>query len=238
MKKPIKRALIGLALAVGLVVFAAAFFGVRFFLATSAMTPVETSKLNDSVFCCKDKFVNVFVFKGTTGYVLVDAGFGEESLVAELNKLNIKPDMVTGLLLTHTDGDHIGAVGALKNAKIYMHKDEEQMINGTNGKFPLYHPKWSFGPYTLLNSNDTLIVDGVKVKILHLPGHTPGSCCYLINNEYLAVGDNASLKNNSLSHFVDFFNMDTPQQEVSMAKVPELYSAKHILTAHFGILNR
>ncbi len=238
MKKPIKRILIGTAIVVGIVLLIAAGFVIKFYTETKGMTPVETSRLNDSVFCCKDKFVNVFVFKGNKGYVLIDAGLGTNSLAAELNKLNIQPDDVTALLLTHTDGDHIGAVGAFRNAKIFMHKDEEQMINGTNGKFFFSRTKWKFGPYTLLNSNDTLTVDGVKVKILPLPGHTPGSCCYLINNDYLAVGDNLALKNGKITHFNDFFNMDTPKQEAALQNTPEIQTAKHILTAHFGVLNR
>jgi hypothetical protein len=37
----------------------------------------------------------------------------------------------------HTDPDHIDAFHLFNNAKVYMHEDEEQMINGKACKFLL-----------------------------------------------------------------------------------------------------
>ena len=200
------------------------------------MTPAETSQINDSVYCIKNKFVNAFIFKGKTGYLLVDAGFAESSFKTELDKLGIDPSQINNLLLTHTDGDHIGATGLFRNCKIYMHKDEEQMVNGQNGKFFFLHTKWKYGPYTLFSSNDTLVLDGIRVKIFHTPGHTPGSCCFLIGKDYLITGDNLRYNDGKISHFNDSFNMNTKQQEESIKSLPNFDSIKYILTAHYGIV--
>ena len=40
----------------------------------------------------------------------------------------------------------------------------------------------------LVREGDELELAGLKVKVLHTPGHTPGSVCYLIENE-LFTGD-------------------------------------------------
>jgi glyoxylase-like metal-dependent hydrolase (beta-lactamase superfamily II) len=167
---------------------------------------------------------------------MVDAGLGAESMAAEMKKLNIDPKEVTALLLTHTDSDHIGGVALFSNAKIYMHKDEEQMIDGRNGKFPFIRFHWKYGPYNLVSDNDTLLLEGLRVKVIHTPGHTPGSCCFLINGSDLAVGDNLAIHNGVISTFNDFFNMDTRQQAAALAEIPELHTAKYILSAHYGIL--
>ena len=235
MNKTLKRIIWGIVILVGILILLAGSFFLKFYMETRHMTPAETQRINDTVFCVKDRFVNTFIFKGKEHYLMVDAGFTAEGVKAELDKLGIPADGITTLLLTHTDGDHIGAVGLFKDPKIYMHKDEEQMINGTNGKF-FMHPKWKFGPYILLNSNDTLTIDGLKIKIIHTPGHTPGSCCYMIGKDYLLTGDNLAYKNGEFGHFNNFFNMDTKEQEASIKTLPDLKSIPFILTAHYGII--
>ena len=235
MKKAVKIALWGFGILLGLLVIAGAFFIINFILATKKMTPADTSAVNDSVYCVKDKFVNAFIFKGKQSYLMVDAGISKESFRAELNKLGISPEKISTILLTHTDGDHIGALELFVNPAIYLHKDEEQMINGQTAKMGPFKTKWKYGPYKLLNSNDMLTVDGLKIKLIHTPGHTPGSVCYVINGDYLVTGDNLIVVDGKAEHFVEQFNMNTAQQIESLKALPDLKSFKYILTAHHGI---
>ena len=238
MKKPLKRILYGFLVIIGILILVAGYFGFRFWYGGRDMTPAETQKINDSVFVVKDKFVNAYFFKTGQGYVMVDAGVSEENFMAQMEKLGIKPAEVTTVLLTHTDSDHIGAMGLFKNASVFMHKDEEQMINGKNGKLFFLRIHWKYGKYTLLNDRDILRIGNLKIQIIHTPGHTPGSCCYLVNNEYLATGDNVVFKNGKPEHFTDLFNMDTPAQEAALKNIPELKSTPFILMAHHGILKQ
>jgi len=117
-----------------------------------------------------------------------------------------------------------------------MHHDEEQMINGTTGKTKFSKTKWKYGPYTLLANNDTLTIDGLKIKILHTPGHTPGSSCYIIGRDYLATGDNLVVKDGKYEHFIEMFNMNTAQQVESLKILPDPSSFKYILTGHHGVV--
>lgn len=236
MNKLVKRTLLGLGILIGLVVIAATVFLINFILATRAMTPADTSAINDSVFVVKDRFVNAYIFKGKQNYLMVDAGFGEKSFLAELNKLGIAPEKITAVLLTHSDGDHTGSIGLFENPKIYMHKDEEQMINGQTAKMGPFKTKWKYGPYRLFNSNDTLAIDGLKIRVIHTSGHTPGSVCFVINNDYLLTGDNVVVENGKYGHFVEKFNMDTPRQLESITMLPKPDSFRYILTGHHGVI--
>jgi hydroxyacylglutathione hydrolase len=236
MKKPLKRILWGVATLLGLIIIGVVIFLINFLSATKSMTPNETVAINDSVFCIKDKFVNAFIFKGEQNYLMVDAGIGEKKFVTEMKKLGIKPEQITSLLLTHTDGDHTGAINLFKNAAIYMQNNEEQMINGTTGKTKYSKTKWKYGPYILLNSNDTFALDGLKIKILHTPGHTPGSSCYIIGNDYLVTGDNLVVTDGKYEHFSEMFNMNTPEQVESLKLLPDPASFKYILTGHNGVV--
>jgi glyoxylase-like metal-dependent hydrolase (beta-lactamase superfamily II) len=235
MKKPVKLVLWGLGIVLGLLFIAAVLFYINFRHATKAMTPAETGSLNDSVWCIKDRFVNAYIFKGTKSYLMVDAGIGESNFKKELDKTGIEPDKITTLLLTHTDGDHIGATGLFKNAMIYMHKDEKQMIDGTTGKTRLSKTIWRFGPYKLLSNNDILSIDGLRIRIIHTPGHTPGSSCYIIGNDYLVTGDNLIFSNGKYEHFLERFNMNTPEEIESIKKLPDPTTFRFILTGHNGV---
>ena len=220
---------------VGLLVLAGVGFYISYKVSTKTMTPAETGAVNDSVFSVKDNFVNAFIFKGKSSYLMVDAGFSKSSVLLELKKLGIAPEKITTILLTHADSDHTGAIGLFTQPKIYMHKEEEQMINGQTAKVEPFKMHWSYGPYILLNSNDTLTIDGLKIKVLHVPGHTPGSVCYVIGNDYLVTGDNLIVKEGKATPFLDKFNMNSAQQVESLKGLPDLKSFKYILTAHFGI---
>ena len=236
MKKPIKIILRGVTIIIGILLIAVIIIFFNFWKATKLMTPAETSQLNDSVWCLKDRFVNAFIFKGQDSYLMVDAGLGKKNIKEALDKVGINPDQITTLLLTHTDGDHTGATDLFKNTVIYMHHDEEQMINGTMGKTIFSKTKWKYGPYKLLNSNDTMTLDGLKIKVLHTPGHTPGSSCYIIGKDYLVSGDNLVVKNGKYEHFTDKFNMNTQQQIESLKLLPDPATFKYILTGHNGIV--
>jgi len=231
-----KSLLRGLAIFAGLLLLAVILFYFRFRDATRAMTPAETGAINDSVWCVKDKYVNAYIFRGNSGYILFDAGIGKRNFKKQLEKTGIEPGMITTIFLTHADGDHIGAIGLFKNPVIYMHKDEEQMVNGTRGKMKYFKPVWKFGPYRLLSGNDSLVADGIKIKILHTPGHTPGSSCFRVGDEYLVSGDNLVVSDGKFGHFVEMFNMNTPEQVESLKALPDIGEFSYILTGHHGIV--
>jgi glyoxylase-like metal-dependent hydrolase (beta-lactamase superfamily II) len=235
MNKTLKLSLRISAAIFGLLIIAAVLFFINFRQGIKDMTPAKTGALNDSVYIIKDRFVNAYLFKGNDAYLAVDAGMGAKYFKKEMAKIGIKPEQVKTLLLTHTDSDHTGATGLFTNANIYMHKNEEQMIDGTTGKTKYSKTVWKYGSYVLLSDNDILTIDGLKIKILHTPGHTPGSSCYIIGSEYLVTGDNLTISDGNYMEFIEKFNMNTPEQLESLKTLPDPSSFKYILTGHHGV---
>jgi glyoxylase-like metal-dependent hydrolase (beta-lactamase superfamily II) len=209
---------------------------INFRKAANATMPSDTKALNDSVWCIRDRFVNAYIFKGKDGYIMFDAGIGIKNFNKQLEKLDIKPKKVSAILLTHTDTDHTGALPLFKNAILYMHRDEEQMINGKTGKTKYAKNKWKSGPYTLLNDYDTLNINGLKIRIVLTPGHTPGSICFIVGNDYLISGDNLIVKDGKYKQYPDKLNKNTSQQIESLKKFPDPSEFKYILTAHYGVV--
>ncbi|MEI7504781.1 MAG: MBL fold metallo-hydrolase [Paludibacter sp.] len=196
------------------------------------MNVIETKQIAKNIFAVNNSFVNMFLVKDSDFYVAIDAGNDKEMVTIELKKLNINPDKVVAVMLTHTDGDHTAALQLFKNAKIYLARQEEQMINGTTSKFLFIGNKLSCKNYNLLDNQQIINVGNLKIKGILTPGHTPGSICYLINDKYLFVGDAFGLKNGKLSNPNELFSMDMKTGIQSMAKIKHLLKAEYIFTAH------
>ncbi len=112
---------------------------------------------------------------------------------------------ITAILLTHGHFDHIGAVRDLydnaqctaredtagERPRIFIHELDAPMLGDPElnaGKGLLGRSVTAPEATDTVKEGDVLELAGLKVKVLHTPGHTPGSVCYLIEGE-LFTGD-------------------------------------------------
>ena len=199
------------------------------------MKPISTSEILPSIFAISNMQVNFYlVGLPDRKYIAFDAGTSEKISMAELGKVNIQPDDVAAVFLTHTDSDHVGAIGLFPQAKVYISKPEEQMIDGsTKRAFFMGYNKLERS-YETLSDGETVEIDGITIKCVVAPGHTKGSACFIVNGKYLFSGDNFSLKNGKVKPFVAFFNMDGGAQRKSIAKIARLQNIEAVFTGHHG----
>jgi hydroxyacylglutathione hydrolase len=229
-----KKILIALVIiAVVVVVIAVLFYMLRIYPEIKKMSALPTQKLNNDVYAVNDSHVNMFLIKGKTKYIAVDAGNHIKTIEKEMKKLAVDKNDVVAVFLTHADADHTAATDYFTDATIYLAKAEEQMVNGTTRRMLFFYNKLN-RKYTTLEDGQVLNVDGLTVKSILTPGHTPGSTCYLIDGKYLFAGDNLSLQNGHAELFNDFFNMDSATQGISLKKLAKLMGVKYIFTAHYG----
>ena len=100
---------------------------------------------------------------------------------------------VEAVLLTHGHFDHIGGVGAFYAAgvKVYCLKEELALVSGEDNLASTMGGGMVISPFkigALLSDGQELNICGLKVKVVATPGHTAGSCCYLIE-DMLFTGD-------------------------------------------------
>lgn len=99
------------------------------------------------------------------------------------------------ILLTHGHGDHILAVGDLKKqfgVKVYAAKAEEGLLldPAQNLSKLLFRVPVTVKPDVLLEDGQEFMEAGIRLRMLHTPGHTPGGCCYYQEEEkVLLSGD-------------------------------------------------
>lgn len=104
-------------------------------------------------------------------------------------------------------------------------------------KYGVIYNKKIEEPYKLLKENDEVAVGTIKVRAIETPGHTPGSMSYLIDGEFLFVGDAFKLIDGKAYPNSPFYCMDTAKQEQSIKKLAKLKDVHSVFTAHGGYSN-
>ena len=90
---------------------------------------------------------------------------------------------ITKIILTHYHYDHVQRINELidkTNATAYFHENESDFLKNVI--------KNKSAKVIKLKGNETINIGQIKIKIIHTPGHTPGSICLLIGNK-LITGD-------------------------------------------------
>ena len=106
--------------------------------------------------------------------VVIDPGYEPDTILVEAKKLGKE---ITAVLLTHGHFDHVGGVRELAaetGCPVYLHEAELSMP-----------PQMTAGPLFYTNTygeGDFVEAAGLSFKVLHTPGHTPGSVCLLCEN--------------------------------------------------------
>jgi hydroxyacylglutathione hydrolase len=115
---------------------------------------------------------------------VVDAAWEIDTIL----KIAAQDDMeITHALVTHTHPDHVGGgfagmeiAGVTEllekcKAKVVVHKAEAEFIKGLS-------------PSDMIKSDngDKVDVGGLKIELMHTPGHTPGSQCFLVDGRVVS----------------------------------------------------
>jgi len=139
-------------------------------------------------------FVYLIGDRSTGEAVAVDPAYAPDELVDTLADDGMR---LTGVLATHYHADHVGGdlfgheivgIAALLEQvaiPIHVHKDEVAWIEATTGV--------GRENFVAHSSDDIVQVGGISIRLLHTPGHTPGSQCFLVDGR-LVAGDTLFLQ--------------------------------------------
>jgi glyoxylase-like metal-dependent hydrolase (beta-lactamase superfamily II) len=234
MKKILKKVLIITGIII--VVLVLAFLGMFLKLKSEIkdFAPMETGQVIDNIFVVKDDFANIFIIQDSIQYIVIDGASNPATVAEQMEKLGITPGNVLAVFVTHPAAVPVGALSLFDNAKLYMSKEEVQMINGTKSKFLWFGNSISRTDCILLEDRETVQIGNLKFEAILVPGHTSGMTAYLVNDKYLFTGDIVSLKDGKIAPIPAFFDMDSKQAVQSHEIIRHLPAAEYIFTGHWG----
>ena len=119
---------------------------------------------------------------------VVDPGADADKILAAAEAEGAKIEWV---LLTHAHFDHIGGVAELQRAgaQVVLHRDDFGIASSfKNLAFYAGVKVEKFVPDVTVSGGETLDVAGVKVRVIHTPGHTAGGVCY-VAGDVIFTGD-------------------------------------------------
>lgn len=176
--------------------------------------------------------VNCYIIfdETTKKAIIIDPGDEPDILMDFIRKNGLIVDYI---LCTHGHFDHVGVVSDLKKetgAKVLIHKDELTIYNAARDMAAF----WGYDinslpePDGFVEEGDTINVGSLNFKVLHTPGHSPGSIS-IYGNGIVITGD--TLFEGSVGR-TDFYGGDIKRLKESFNRLMSLHDDTRVLPGH------
>lgn len=140
--------------------------------------------------CPKSFASNTYLLLSQNEAFVVDPSVSTDAICKMLKEYNAT---LSGILLTHGHFDHIVSIDTLRerlNIPVYVHNDDACMLTDgrLNGFYTFFERDCVHDPADkFLKDGDTILIGNESLSVIHTPGHSKGSCCFLFNEN--DVGD-------------------------------------------------
>ena len=134
---------------------------------------------------------NCYILQSKTTGIIIDPGDEPDRIVRFLRDIQMKPAQI---IATHTHFDHVLGVDSIRaklNVPFLIHRDDLSMLESMQNRvrqimgFEVPPPP---KVDSFVKDGDSLRVGEESVRILHTPGHSPGSIS-LSGEGYVFTGD-------------------------------------------------
>lgn len=187
---------------------------------------------------------NVYLVDGGKKLVLIDAGGGAgvDSILRNVSDLGFDAVRLELVVITHCHFDHIGGIPEIRRltgCRVGVHEAEASAVEKLDPELTLSGMAKArglrvepIGVDLVLRDGETLRVGSVELKVLHTPGHTPGSICLFMRDgekRVLFSGDVVSAQGRL--GFINGPGFDLVAHKKSMGRLVEL-KADVLLPGH------
>ena len=126
-------------------------------------------------------WTNCYILSGGSGdAVMIDPGGPTDEAKAYIDKNSLK---LKKILMTHGHADHIMGLGEVRGMSedgVAIHSDDAACIVSASENLSsvMGNPAEFKEADLLLSDGMDIVIGGVKIQVIHTPGHTRGSCCF------------------------------------------------------------
>lgn len=132
---------------------------------------------------------NCYIAENNGECVIFDACSESEKIRSFIENKGLKP---VAIVQTHAHFDHIGALDVY-DLPVYIHSEELDILHNPNYNYAADVNMKVCNTKSLnlqhIADGDILELAGMKIEVIHTPGHTKGSVCFLIDDTALISGD-------------------------------------------------
>lgn len=214
----------------------------RFADCGTSQPPVEVNQRFSDTFAFEGLKVtftySCYLIKHGDDYMVWDTGHPltagavapKTSLVEQLARLNLKPEQIKFVGISHFHGDHTGQVGSFPDATLLIGKGDWEGLTATPpaaGANPAPFARWigGGGKVEPLPNDKDVFGDGTVI-VINTPGHTPGHHALLVKlrdkGAVLISGDLAHFHENYESNGVPWFNASRAETLASLDRFKKL----------------
>ena len=176
---------------------------------------------------------------GANCYLIISKGHAlavdpAPSAEAIKRKAESEGAVIDGILLTHGHFDHIVSLDTLRaslSIPAYVHTEDAPMLEDgrKNAFFEFFGRDRKYAPAEfLMRDGDIIPVGEEEIKVIHTPGHSPGSVCFLCGDT-LITGD--TLFADSIGR-CDLWGGSHEAIKASLAKLRDYNGSMRILPGH------
>lgn len=211
--------------------------------------PAPTGPVGSGVVAVREGDVNFWLYSRGDDVVAFDTGhLNFPGVDGELARAGCDPARVRHVFLTHADVDHAGGIDAcgtsiFPNAQVYLGRKEEAYLTGETHRMVKAGVRLKncvrLAPgYRLLDDGEHVRVGDVDVEAVHIPGHTLGHLCYIVDGKVLISGDCLAVNGQGGWSFPDFFTQYPDMNKESLKRLERIVRERGgielVCTGHSG----
>jgi len=169
---------------------------------------------------------------GALARVMTPLMSAEDNVISQLRAIGLSPDDIDVVICSHLHPDHCGCIQFFSKARILVRNEELAAVRKPDAVAVGYLPaEWDHPLNYQAVTTDLDVFDDGAIRLVHLPGHTPGTMGALVtlknSGRFLLAADAVSVRENLDADIIpkNTWNKELCRESFAMVRLIEAQGA-------------